>query len=79
MAASMNDIFTTFVSLTDPRMDRTRRHELYEIVVIAICATIAGSDTWADIERFGKERLEWLPFGGIEGAKFEIRSCALIR
>ena len=60
MAASMNDIFTTFVSLTDPRMDRTRRHELYEIVVIAICATIAGSDTWADIERFGKERLEWL-------------------
>jgi len=60
MAASMNDIFTTFVSLADPRVERTRRHELYEIVVVAICATIANSDTWADIERFGIQRLEWL-------------------
>lgn len=60
MTQSMNDIFTTFVSLTDPRVERTRRHELYEIVVISICATIAGSDTWADIERFGNQRFEWL-------------------
>lgn len=53
-------VFTTFETLTDPRMRRSRRHELFDLVVVALCGTIAGSDTWADIERFGKERLDWL-------------------
>ena len=56
----MNDIFTTFANLTDPRLERTRHHNLFDIVVVAVCATIAGSDSWTDIERFGCERLEWL-------------------
>lgn len=60
MTQSMNEVFTTFASLTDPRLERTRRHELFEIVVVAVCATIAGSDSWTDIERFGCERLDWL-------------------
>lgn len=60
MTQSMNGIFTTFANLTDPRLERTRHHELFDIVVVAVCATIAGSDSWADIERFGDERLEWL-------------------
>jgi predicted transposase YbfD/YdcC len=29
-------------------------------VVVAICGTLAGADTWADIERFGNDRLAWL-------------------
>ena len=60
MSQSLNDIFTTFANLTDPRLERTRHHELFDIVVVAVCATIAGSDSWTDIERFGCERLEWL-------------------
>ena len=60
MTQSMNDIFTTFANLTDPRLERTRHHNLFDIVVVAVCATIAGSDSWTDIERFGCERLEWL-------------------
>lgn len=60
MSQSLNAIFTTFANLTDPRLKRTRRHELFEIVVVAVCATIAGSDGWADIERFGIEKLAWL-------------------
>lgn len=60
MSQSLNGIFTTFENLTDPRLERTRRHELFEIVVIAVCATIAGSDSWTDIERFGNEKLDWL-------------------
>jgi predicted transposase YbfD/YdcC len=60
MTQSMNEVFTTFANLTDPRLERTRRHELFEIVVVAVCATIAGSDSWADIERFGGEKLDWL-------------------
>lgn len=60
MAQRLTAVFTTFESLTDPRVQRTRRHELFDLVVVALCGTIAGGDSWADIERFGKERLAWL-------------------
>lgn len=60
MSQNLLDVFTTFESLTDPRLERTRRHDLFDLVVVALCATIAGSDSWADIERFGLERLDWL-------------------
>jgi predicted transposase YbfD/YdcC len=60
MSQRLMAVFTPFENLTDPRIERTRRHELFDLVVVALCGTIAGSDTWADIERFGKERLAWL-------------------
>src|SRR4249920_3059183 len=49
-----------FAELTDPRVDRTRLHELLDIVAIAICAVIAGAETWEDIEEFGKAKHAWL-------------------
>jgi predicted transposase YbfD/YdcC len=48
-----------FGNLTDPRIDRTKLHKLLDILVIAICAVIAGADNWEDVEEFGKARLEW--------------------
>jgi len=41
---------------TDPRMNRTRRHLLLDILVLALCATLGGANGWADIERFGKAK-----------------------
>jgi predicted transposase YbfD/YdcC len=49
-----------FAHLTDPRVDRTRLHELLDIVAIAICAVIAGAETWEDIEEFGEAKHGWL-------------------
>ena len=49
-----------FAGLTDPRIDRPRRHELLDIVAIAICAVVAGADSWDDIEDFGKVTHDWL-------------------
>lgn len=60
MSSRLVSVFTPFENLTDPRVERTRRHELFDLVVVALCGTIAGSDSWQDIERFGKERLDWL-------------------
>ena len=60
MSTELTDIFTTFEDLTDPRIERSRVHDLFEMVVVAICATVAGSNSWTDIERFGNERLAWL-------------------
>ena len=48
-----------FGNLADPRIDRTKLHKLLDILVIAICAVIAGADNWEDVEEFGKARLEW--------------------
>jgi predicted transposase YbfD/YdcC len=49
-----------FADLTDPRIDRSRLHELIDIIAIAICAVVAGADTWDDIEDFGKAKHHWL-------------------
>lgn len=48
-----------FGDLNDPRIDRTKLHELLDILIIAMCAVIAGADNWEDVEEFGKARLEW--------------------
>ena len=60
MSQRLVAVFTPFENLTDPRIARTRVHDLFELVVVALCGTIAGADTWADIERFGNHRLPWL-------------------
>ena len=49
-----------FAELTDPRIDRSRLHELLDIVAIAICAVVAGADSWDDIEDFGNAKIAWL-------------------
>jgi len=48
-----------FSTITDPRIDRTKRHKLIDILVIAICATICGAETWEEFELFGKAKLNW--------------------
>jgi predicted transposase YbfD/YdcC len=48
-----------FEDLPDPRLDRHKQHALLDILVIATCAILAGCDSWADVERFGKAKLEW--------------------
>lgn len=60
MSQRLVAVFTPFEDLTDPRINRTRVHDLFELVVVALCGTIAGADTWVDIERFGNQRLFWL-------------------
>lgn len=46
--------------LVDPRIDRNKRHDLSEMVFVAVCATLSGADGWSDIEEFAENRLAWL-------------------
>ena len=48
-----------FSNVTDPRIDRTKRHKLIDILVISICATICGADGWEEFELFGQAKLDW--------------------
>ena len=49
-----------FAQMSDPRVERTRRHKLIDIITIAICAVICGADTWVDIESYGQAKVKWL-------------------
>jgi predicted transposase YbfD/YdcC len=60
MSQRLVAVFSPFETLTDPRVERTRAHDLFDVVVVGLCATIAGADSWLDVERFGNDRLPWL-------------------
>jgi predicted transposase YbfD/YdcC len=49
-----------FADLPDPRIDRTKKHSLADILVIALCAVIAGADSWEEVEAFGEAKADWL-------------------
>ncbi len=49
-----------FMELEDPPTGRAKRHELEDVIVIAICAVICGADNWVEIEEFGRCKQEWL-------------------
>lgn len=49
-----------FADLADPRSDHTKRHQLLDIITIAICAVICGADGWTDVETFGHAKETWL-------------------
>jgi predicted transposase YbfD/YdcC len=53
-------IQTHFADLKDPRIDRTRRYELLDIVVITVCAVICGAEGWVDIANYGVAKYKWL-------------------
>lgn len=48
-----------FIALDDPRVERTRRHPLLNILAIAISAVICGAESWDDIEAFGEAKAAW--------------------
>ena len=55
-------IMDYFRDLEDPRIEqieRSKRHQLLDMVAIAICAVICGADSWVYVEMFGKSKEEW--------------------
>jgi predicted transposase YbfD/YdcC len=56
-SASIHDHFAT---LPDPRSDHTKRHQLLDILTIALCGVICGAESWVEIEQFGHAKLPWL-------------------
>ena len=58
--ASDHSLGKFFSRLRDPRRAHRRLHHLQDILVIALCAVIAGAQDWQQIETFGRKRLDWL-------------------
>jgi predicted transposase YbfD/YdcC len=53
------NIFEHFEELSDPRMDRRKRHSLMDILFISICAAICGATSFVDIHDFGCAKEDW--------------------
>ena len=54
-------IETYFSELRDPRIERTKRHKLVDILVIGICVVICGADDYVAMTDFGRAKEQWLP------------------
>lgn len=48
-----------FKALPDPRVDRTKDHELIDLLVIAICTLLCAGESFNDMEDFGKAKADW--------------------
>ena len=57
---NVESIGSYFESLSDPRHERNRKHLLVDIIVIAVCAIISGSDGPTAIHRWATNRKVWL-------------------
>jgi len=54
------DFLVHFSVLPDPRIDRTKRHLLIDILFIAVCTIISGGEGFTDMSSFGQSKEEWL-------------------
>jgi predicted transposase YbfD/YdcC len=49
-----------FADLEDPRQAHKVRHNLQDIILLAIFAVISNAQSWTEIEAFGEAKQEWL-------------------
>jgi len=48
-----------FKDLADPRIDRTKEHDLIDVLIIAVCCLLCAGESFNDMEDFGKAKEEW--------------------
>lgn len=53
-------IVECFEEIPDPRVNRTLRHKLLDVLVIGLCSTLTGGEGFNDMALFGKIKRDWL-------------------
>lgn len=48
-----------FQDLPDPRINRTKDHDLIDVLVIAVCTLLCAGETFNDMEDFGLAKQDW--------------------
>ncbi|HMY07192.1 MAG TPA: transposase family protein, partial [Accumulibacter sp.] len=49
-----------FAGLQDPRTGPAQRHDLREMILMALCAVLCGADTWVDVADWAEDNEAWL-------------------
>jgi predicted transposase YbfD/YdcC len=55
-----SNIIDHFRNIEDPRIERNKKHLVWDIISLTICAVVCGCETWEEIELYGKEKEGWL-------------------
>lgn len=58
--AALGRLAAKFAQLPDPREQRQPQHLLGDLLVIALCSTLAGGRSFNDMEDYGEGHAEWL-------------------
>jgi predicted transposase YbfD/YdcC len=80
---SIGSLTDHFSIIIDPRVPRTRDHELIDVLIIGLCCVICGGESFYDMEHFGNAKLDWfktflkLPNGVPSHDTFNRVFCAL--
>jgi len=49
-----------FTGLDDPRTGPAQRHDLAEMILMALCAVLCGADSWVDCAEWAEDNEAWL-------------------
>ncbi|WP_230578218.1 transposase family protein [Xenorhabdus bovienii] len=66
-----------FSDFPDPRCQGKVKHRFIDILVITVCAVIAGANAWTDIEHYGQRKTVFtvplLPKPHVSNLRLEMR------
>jgi predicted transposase YbfD/YdcC len=46
-------------TISDPRVNRTKDHQLVDVLIIGVCTLLCSGETFNDMEDFGNAKLDW--------------------
>lgn len=49
-----------FAEMPDPRTGPAQRHDLTEMILMALCAVLCGADSWVDVAEWAEDNDAWL-------------------
>ncbi|MEG2173461.1 MAG: ISAs1 family transposase, partial [Desulfovibrionaceae bacterium] len=52
-------LISVLQNVDEHRIERTRKHDLVDILFVSFCAAMCGMKCWEDIETFAEDRLTW--------------------
>ena len=58
--AAINPLKHHLLQLTDPRLKRKRKHELIDVLMIAVTALLCGAENFSHMAQFGNAKESWL-------------------
>lgn len=56
----MQGFIEHFGDIPDPRVERTKKHKLIDILFITLAAVLCGCDEWEEIAAYGEKKENWL-------------------
>ena len=56
---SIISLISIVEKVDDPRINRTKKHNIVDILMISICAAMCGMTGWEEIQTFGEAWIKW--------------------